>query len=90
MDNERLTWLRVYGIPCHAWSPEVFDFISKPVGTYVCSDGDTNKHTKMNVARILIIIKYSFVLNETYNIGSMTMYFVSKLWKIHMAPCISY
>lgn len=20
VDNERVTWLRVYGIPCHAWS----------------------------------------------------------------------
>lgn len=39
--NERLTRLRCYVIPCHPCSPNVFKFMSKPVGTYVYSDDDT-------------------------------------------------
>lgn len=29
VDNDRLTWLRIYVFPCHAWNPKVFNFMSK-------------------------------------------------------------
>ncbi|CAI8595929.1 unnamed protein product [Vicia faba] len=78
MDNERLTWLRVFGLPCHAWNPKVFDFMTKPLGHYVCSDEETSKHKNLDVARILIRIKYCLVLNETYNISINEKVFIIK------------
>ncbi|CAI8610467.1 unnamed protein product [Vicia faba] len=69
VDNERLTWLRVFGLPCHAWHAKVFDFMSKSVGVFICVDEETTKHKTMDVARILIRTKYCMVLNETYNIS---------------------
>lgn len=58
VDNERLTWLRVFGLPCHAWNSKVFDFMMKPVGCFVCTDQQTTKQSNMDIARILIINKY--------------------------------
>lgn len=67
VDNERLIWLRIYGLPCQAWNPIVFEFMTKPVGHFVCSDEDTLKLKSLDVARILVRTKYCLVLNETYN-----------------------
>ncbi|XP_058783008.1 uncharacterized protein LOC131657654 [Vicia villosa] len=69
VDNERVTWLRVYGLPCHAWQDKVFDFITTSVGVFICADDDTIKQRSFDVARILIRTKYCLVLNETYNIS---------------------
>lgn len=44
VDNERLAWMRCYGLPCHAWSIEFFEFVSNFVGVYVCSDDETKVH----------------------------------------------
>lgn len=57
VDNERLTWIRCYGVPCHAWSFKFFDFITCSVGKLI----------SMDVARILVRIKYSSYLNENFN-----------------------
>ncbi|XP_058758209.1 uncharacterized protein LOC131631431 [Vicia villosa] len=69
VDNERLTWLRIFGLPCHAWNPNVFEFMSKPIGVYVCSDTETTKQSNMDIARILVRTKFCMVLNETYSIS---------------------
>ncbi|XP_058733452.1 uncharacterized protein LOC131605070 [Vicia villosa] len=69
VDNERATWLRVYGLPCHAWKDKVFEFLATSVETFICADEVTRKHKNMDVARILIRTKYCLVLNETYNIS---------------------
>lgn len=41
VDNERVTWLRCYGIPCHAWCLEFFQFLTSPVGMSRSLDDDT-------------------------------------------------
>lgn len=69
MDNERVTWLRCYGIPCHVWCSEFFQFLVLPVGTYICMDDNTEKQNLFDVAKIMVSNKYNLVLNETFNIG---------------------
>lgn len=69
VDNEMLTWMRCYGLPCHVWKKQFFEFISKPVGTFVCMDQESNERKKMDVARFLIRTKYYMILNESINIG---------------------
>lgn len=50
VDNERLTWLRSYGIPCHALCSEFFQFLTSTIGTYLCSDDETQNQSKFKVA----------------------------------------
>lgn len=53
----------------HAWCPEFFQFFVSPVDIYTCSDEETHKHVKFNVARILVRTKHNLVFNQTINIG---------------------
>lgn len=68
VDNERVAWMRCYGLPCHAWNPKVYAFISSMIGFLIGADEETMKHRRMDVARFLVRTKYSLVLNETINI----------------------
>ncbi|XP_058775700.1 uncharacterized protein LOC131649953 [Vicia villosa] len=79
VDNERLTWIRVCGLPCHAWKKEFFEFISKTVGVFVCIDEETKNHTKLDVARFLIRTKYLMNLNESINVGVNENFYSIKL-----------
>ncbi|PNX88595.1 hypothetical protein L195_g044701, partial [Trifolium pratense] len=54
VDNERLVWLRVYGIPTHAWNNNFFSLIAKQYGIFLNADDTTSKKLTMDVARILI------------------------------------
>ncbi|PNX87622.1 hypothetical protein L195_g043715, partial [Trifolium pratense] len=64
IDLERLVWLRVYGIPAHAWNDEFFQLISKPWGHYINADDGTNKKISMDVARLLIRTSGQRVVDE--------------------------
>lgn len=54
VDPERVTWLRCYGIPCHAWSIPFLFFLSSLVGKYICCDESTSDFSKLDVASIMI------------------------------------
>lgn len=45
-------WIKVFGIPLHAWSSETFQFIRDKCGGYVGVDEDTTHRTHMLWARI--------------------------------------
>lgn len=57
VDNERLIWMRCYGIPCHAWSHGFFEFLTCLVGVYIYSDNETRSQERMYVAKSLIRTK---------------------------------
>ncbi|MCI08209.1 hypothetical protein A2U01_0029284, partial [Trifolium medium] len=64
VDKSRLVWLRVYGVPVHAWNVEFFDMITKPYGEFINEDEGTLKGTTMDVARILIRTEEQKVVDE--------------------------
>lgn len=68
VDIEQVTWVRCYGVPCHAWSPSFFELIMAMLGKYMCSYDNTKNHTNMDVAQIMVRTKYILVLNETFNV----------------------
>lgn len=41
-DSERVTWLCIYGVPCHSWNPKFIEFITRPLGMHMRSDDGTN------------------------------------------------
>lgn len=53
IDNERLVWLRCYGIPAHAWTVEFFSYLVSGIGEFVCVDDNTLNKNSMDIARIL-------------------------------------
>ncbi|MCI28617.1 DUF4283 domain protein, partial [Trifolium medium] len=64
IDQERLVWLRVYGIPAHAWNDDFFALISKPWGHFLNADDGTSKKLSMDVARLLIRTSGQRVVDE--------------------------
>lgn len=68
VDKERATWLRVYGIPCHAWNFEFFEMIANMVGKYVCCNDNTLKGEHMDIARILVRTTCASMMNESFSV----------------------
>lgn len=50
VDKERVTWVRCFGVPMHAWNPYFFSKIVEHVGTYMYLDDNT----EIYVARVMI------------------------------------
>jgi hypothetical protein len=54
IDLERIVWLRIFGVPAHAWNDAFFIQVARPWGTFLNVDDVTNKKITMDVARILV------------------------------------
>ncbi|MCI01860.1 hypothetical protein A2U01_0022889, partial [Trifolium medium] len=64
VDTERVVWLRVYGIPAHAWNDNLFTLITSSIGTFLNADDCTSKKINMDVARLMIRTKGLNVVEE--------------------------
>ncbi|MCH95181.1 DUF4283 domain protein, partial [Trifolium medium] len=64
VDVDRIVWLRVFGIPAHAWNDNFFALVSKPWGFFMNTDDATSKNLTMDVARILIRTSCQKVVDE--------------------------
>jgi hypothetical protein len=64
IDVERTIWLRVYGVPVHAWNDSFFAQFVKPWGTYINADDGTTKKFTMDVARLMIRTSCQIVVDE--------------------------
>ncbi|KAI5443414.1 hypothetical protein KIW84_012164 [Lathyrus oleraceus] len=53
VDQERVTWIRVFGTCCHISDSGFFELIARPIGYFTRSDDDTRNQKKMDVARFL-------------------------------------
>lgn len=71
--------MRCYGLPFHAWSSNVFEFLDGTVGTFVCYDVETQEHKRLDVAPFLIRTKSSMVFNESLNLEVNEHVYESKL-----------
>lgn len=78
VNKDRVTWLIIYDVPCHALSPDFFKFVTKHVGFYVCLEDDTMELSKMDVARILIRTSCSMVLKRCLMLKSIISSILSK------------
>lgn len=69
VDLERFTWIRCYGIPCHAWVFYFFEFLASTVRTYICSEEDMIQMKCMYVASIMVRTRCGMLINEVLNIN---------------------
>ncbi|GAU24569.1 hypothetical protein TSUD_149100 [Trifolium subterraneum] len=75
VDLERLVWLRVYGIPAHAWNESFFTMISKSWGSFINADDVTTKKLSLDVARILIRTSGQRVVDEFIDVKVNNQFF---------------
>ncbi|XVF29892.1 hypothetical protein REPUB_Repub16aG0009500 [Reevesia pubescens] len=54
--QERFTWVRVIGLPLHAWNLEGFKLLGDLVGKFVAVDKATEKRLLMDKARLLVSV----------------------------------
>jgi hypothetical protein len=64
IDVERTIWLRICGVPIHAWNHNFFTQVVKPWGTFINADDGTKKNTTMDVARLMIRTSCQQVVDE--------------------------
>ncbi|CAK8531108.1 unnamed protein product [Lathyrus sativus] len=68
LDKERVTWLRCYRIPFHAWNFYFFELLAKTHRNYVCVYDNTLKEYCMDVSIIMVMTNCAVVLNETFKV----------------------
>ncbi|XP_058726466.1 uncharacterized protein LOC131597816 [Vicia villosa] len=54
VDTERLTCLRIYGIPCNVWGEGFFKLVTETVGTFIKCEESTETRFRMDDARVCI------------------------------------
>lgn len=69
VDKEHITWLRIYGVPCHACNVDFLEFIVKPVGVFMCVEYDVREKAKMDADRIMVRTRRSMVLINILNVN---------------------
>lgn len=69
VDNDMIMWVRLLGVPCHAWSVEFFMIVASVLGICVCVDDDTKAGRSMDIARVLIRVPIDFSLPSVLNIS---------------------
>lgn len=68
VDDCRISWVKCFGIPCHAWLPHVFSSILAPVGEFLCADDSIRNKVKMDVARLLVKTQKTKTVDEDLEI----------------------
>ncbi|XP_058765713.1 uncharacterized protein LOC131639233 [Vicia villosa] len=68
VDMERVMWIRIYGVPCHAWCSEFFESVANKLGSFVCLDENTMTGNSMDIARCLVRVNATFILPEIVQI----------------------
>lgn len=59
VDGNRDVWLRIYGVPLHAWCSEFFVSLGECWGRFICLDENTSKGEIFDVARLMVNIPIS-------------------------------
>lgn len=60
VDSERVTWVRVHGVPCHVWKVDFFETLANTFGKFISRDMNFKEGFNMDVARFLIRVPLNF------------------------------
>jgi hypothetical protein len=55
VSNQRVTWLRCFGVPVHAWGFDLFRALAFKFGRFIDIDEDTKNLNRCDVARVRIL-----------------------------------
>ncbi|XP_058775277.1 uncharacterized protein LOC131649535 [Vicia villosa] len=65
VDGSRDVWVRIYGIPLHAWTAEFFVELAGSWGRFICVDENTSKGVAFDMARVMVNIPITRNIPET-------------------------
>lgn len=63
--NHRVTWLRCYGVPTHAWGIDLFGALAFKNGRFIEVDDATNHFKRCDLARVNVVTKESKTIDPT-------------------------
>lgn len=61
--DERVAWIRLFGLSCHLWNDDFFKFISIPFGSFIRADEFTRCQSKFDVAHFMIRTSCASMIN---------------------------
>ncbi|XP_058763424.1 uncharacterized protein LOC131636852 [Vicia villosa] len=62
IDDGRVSWISVYGVPIHAWNAEFFTAVANSLGTFICLDESTAEGSNFDTARMMVRVKLNHEL----------------------------
>ncbi|GAU16840.1 hypothetical protein TSUD_367870 [Trifolium subterraneum] len=68
LDVERTIWLRIYGVPSHAWNESFFTQLVKPWGSFINEDEGTLKKSTMDVTHLMICTSCQQIIDEIVDV----------------------
>lgn len=69
VDSERLVWIRILGVPPHAWNEEFFSFISSSCGIFIKLDENSRLMKSFDIARVLLRVKGFNTINDCVSVN---------------------
>jgi hypothetical protein len=80
---QRGAWVRLYGIPLHAWNSNFFKLCVRDCGRFLRSDGYTAAKDRLDYARVLIATTAMAVIKKVENLmvdGSLVVVQIVEEW----------
>ncbi|WJX40939.1 hypothetical protein P8452_28362 [Trifolium repens] len=79
ISSDRSIWIRVYGVPVHAWRENFFKRILECTGEVIVLDDDTLKKRRFDYARVLIRTSALSFINQVEKVKIDEDFFVVRL-----------
>lgn len=64
IDSERLVWLKISGLPCHAWAIKLFKLISESYSAFIKCNDHIVSRLRMDDAKFLVNSRHEALINE--------------------------
>lgn len=68
VDSEKVMWIKIFGVPCQAWSMKFSISLANKLGKFIWDDENTSQGKNFEVARIMIRVPLNFYLLEAINV----------------------
>ncbi|XP_058775853.1 uncharacterized protein LOC131650141 [Vicia villosa] len=62
IDDGRVSWISVYGVPIHAWNAEFFMAVANSLGSFIFLDESTAEGSVFDTARMMVRVKLNYEL----------------------------
>ncbi|KAK2376927.1 zinc finger CCCH domain-containing protein [Trifolium repens] len=85
--SDRTIWMRLYGVPVHAWRENFFKKILESTGEVITPDEDTCKRRRFDYARVLIRTSALSFINQVEKVKIDEDFFVVRiLEELNVSP----
>jgi hypothetical protein len=84
---QRGAWVRIYGIPLHAWNVNFFKLCVMDCGRFLCADRYTVAKDRLDYARVLIATTSLAVIKKVENVlvdGSLEVVQIIEEWRLRV------